>query len=632
MQSNRFRRFFLNPHPAAIAVLSAVILSTGCGRRFQGIDSPRAQLYQLTVGEVSTGDTKRIEIDNGTKSLMVAYTPAGAVNEFSQIQKDVAATSDKLTAKAIQSVEIAMFDSKATRTESHPVRLTMDIVFDSKSTVSPKALNFDVPLTLSGNALTGHVESATTAKMDVTFSTDITCLDLNCADIDIRLHRHVREKSGALSASLADVGILYRLTHPTVHVQKAKDLAASNDPDLANLSAIKGDQPAIRSSVAIVDGHSYSHLVVPEPNTKPEEKKNTLDIRTDMVDTQETASQVETLQIGSNQKSIPAELVGADPDTGNMVIDIKSGARLYINEVNPDSQEKKTPPKVDVPIIHVRADASRLIPFEVDEKKWPRTFKVTTGFAAHANDDEVQRLVRVWLGQEKDRTTCGAEADSQKLQALLTYGPQALQLATPIAQKLDVTPEIAYILALESSYVIDPRRPTTELAGSSDPNVKTSALGPWQIVDMTAMSIRDSSKIKFNVFPVVNHVFNPLDDRTFFYNSTYMASLLLKGLFDQFQTDPAIAIMAYNGGNGYASSSIKRTAKYEEFDITLEEIAKHRMQTKTNCAYLNYAYTFLALRTIGQNLDYYQIKPKPIENKNYLKRLKNPDSPLPPGI
>jgi hypothetical protein len=628
----KIRRPIFSKISATVAILVIGLFVVACGPRLEGLTTVNPNFNQLADGTISTGAVKTIKIENGTKTIEVPFTPAGAADEFSRIQQEIGSTSDKLTAKAIESVVVNLYDKNSNATDSHPVRLDLSVVFEQKSEIEPKSLAFAVSLVLSGNTLTGHTESQTTTKANLTFTTDVTCLDLDCREIDIRLNRHLREKSGTLSAALGHVGILYRLTYPTVRLQKSKNPTASNDPDLKDLSLIKEDQKAIRSSVSIVDGHSYSHVVIVDTSTKPGENKPALDIRTDMVDTEVTPSQVESLQIGPSQKPVEAELVGADPDTGDIVIDIKSGARVYIDEVPKKNPPKKTPPKPVEDVSHVRSDTNQLVPFLADEKKSPQALKVTAAFAKHANNDEVQRLVRVWLGQEADRGACRSVANPQKLDALLKYGPQALQLVTPLALNLDVTPEIAYILPIESSYAVDPNRPTTEVAQVDDPKVLVTAVGPWQITDVAAFSLRDNSRIHFSVFPVVNRKPDLRDDRTFFYNSTYMAALLFKEMFAQFDKYPAIAIMAYNGGMGSANYAIRKTAKYEDFDITLEEIQTHRIQTKTNCSYLNYAYTFLALRTIGQNLDAYKVKLDPKLNKNYLNRLRNPKSPLPPGI
>src|SRR5690606_4702008 len=108
-------------------------------------------------------------------------------------------------------------------------------------------------------------------------------------------------------------------------------------------------------------------------------------------------------------------------------------------------------------------------------------------------------------------------------------------------EKLDVTPEIGYILLLESGYLKGPSYPALER------NPRGTALGPWQIIDDTAEYIRDISSIEFIITGDKN------DDRTFGMNSTIMGGIYARSLLQKHEA--GLAIAGYHGGQGTAANA-----------------------------------------------------------------------------
>ena len=110
-------------------------------------------------------------------------------------------------------------------------------------------------------------------------------------------------------------------------------------------------------------------------------------------------------------------------------------------------------------------------------------------------------------------------------------------------------------------------------------------------------------------------------------NSTYMAGLLFSTLFDKFN-DPGVAVLAYHIGAGGTRSAIRAINKLSRFPTTLKEIRRFRSHTKLNCERMNYAYAFLGLRAVAQNLDRYELKIEPIPSDKFKERLMNKANPL----
>lgn len=281
-------------------------------------------------------------------------------------------------------------------------------------------------------------------------------------------------------------------------------------------------------------------------------------------------------------------------------------------------------------ILPARKNSVSIFRSSFDPALLPESARVSKAFANYATHPEVQRMVRVLLGKEKNSQRCQiGQYQRATIEKFTQYTPNVAPYVESITEKMDVTPEIGYLLFIESSYAKSPKYPTTEVGGAQD-------VGPWQITTITGLDIRKSSGIKFNIFKVSNKP-HPQDDRTYFMNATYMAANYLKISFKQFQDDPALGILSYNVGRGGASSGAKKVFKrYKKTRVTLADIFHYKIQTNSAavpCERVNYAFTFLAARTIGQNLDVYGLdKIAPYTGKEYLRHLKRPGGILPRGL
>jgi Transglycosylase SLT domain len=648
--------------------LSVFIGLTGCGRAqpFTPSDSDPTSSNLVNANAdtdpaaadsdfqtLSTGSVKQFKGSDGTLSTPVSYTPAGAPEVFQKMQQDLQETSDKLMAKFVQTVDVTLLDAQSHPlvyppvpndpsivqiSQIPPAKIQFTVKFDPQSAVEPKELDFTADLTPNNGSLTGHSAQTTNQLQGILFTADVDCLNPTCEDIELRVHKHLRELSGSVSTSLADIGIFYRQTHPEVSVQKSRNTDTYQDAALESLQQLPKQLQATRSSVSVVDGPSYSRISIPELNPSASGLPNMVQIDTDLTDTQSESGQVNSVSVPQSDSHIEGHLVGNNPETGSITVDLTAKnevTRIHIDEPDmPPAVNSPAPtvPKIVLDELHNRTDSTKLVQVSTDKDTHPLTVDETEKLQDRAKDPETQRLIQVWLGNEHDRKTCKSEASRSILDKLLANGPAVLPYLEKVTDVIDVTPEIAYILPLESSYLTNPARPTLEIGHSRDPNEIVTAIGPWMINDGTAETIKNKlgQKVNFNI--VLNNHPDPSDDRTYFLNSTYMASLYLKDFFRQFDADPGIAILAYHVGGGAADKSAKRTAPYVQFDISLADIQKNHIATKTNCESINYAYTVLALRTIGQNLDLYHLSIPDKSPSSHKLRLKRPNGPLPPGI
>lgn len=257
--------------------------------------------------------------------------------------------------------------------------------------------------------------------------------------------------------------------------------------------------------------------------------------------------------------------------------------------------------------------------------------RVSRAFAEYEKNKEVQRMIKVFQGKAKNRNNCKrGDYGPAHIEKFLTYAPNLKKYIHDITEKIDVTPEIAYLMLLESEYARSPEYPIQVGAGSD--------LGPWQITNIAAAEVKRISGLPFNIFAVRRGRYNNLDDRSYFMNSTYMAAIYLKSLFKRFPADPALGIVGYNLGPGDTERGVNAIFdRYRRHKVKLADVFDYQMQSghsKIPCFRLNYAFTFLAARTIGQNLERY-IDTSKIEvhkGDKYKARLKSPRGPLPPGL
>lgn len=581
-----------------------------------------------------TGGEKIIKTKDN-ENLIVPYTNSGSQKIFNDMRSEMESVTDLLLAKTIESVIIILKNDKNVVTDKAPSQLEMIVKVKAVHAGLPAELKFKTKLSLKENhRIATNIAQSDAKKNDFAFTADFKCHDVNCRAIEIRIKKYpvgtnLTLKSPAVP--FGQVGILYRFSYPKIRVLHGRNQDKFTASSFLALEKSAPTSQAVRTSVVVVNGPSYSRVQVP----------NLLELDTELLDTQEASVEVKSVKVKEDSK-LTGELSGNDPSTGSLVVDVKNTETKEVARIFFEEEVEETTPasRVEIPAeampggIPMPRDASPgLFKIKFDPKGLPATARVTSAFSDYASDPQVQKFVKAWLGEKqelgcknpKSKTRRNLPSGPTTLKKFLTYAPNITPHLENVVEKLDVTPEIGYLLLIESAYAKDPSYPALQRPP------KGTALGPWQILHGTATYIRSLTKptVPFQIYksPSSN------DDRTYFINSTYMAAIYLDYLFDQFEEDPAIAILAYHGGPGTASSAEKKTNSYTQFKTTLPEILKYNMQTKTNCDYINYTYTFLAARTIGQNLKFYGLDNiAPAKTDAYKARLKNPNSFLPVGL
>ncbi|MCB0350110.1 MAG: transglycosylase SLT domain-containing protein [Bdellovibrionales bacterium] len=666
MSETQFKAFIFQLSHKLILIISLTTSLAACGPDQNPIGKVNSDEYLST--QRRTGNTKLIN-QGQQNPIAVPYTISGSQKIFNNMRHEMESVTDVLLAKTIESVIITLTDDNGERVTKAPARAEISVQLKSVHAGLPKKLNFSAKLTKKdqGRIATGIAQSDITPS-NFPFTADLKCHEDNCRVIEVRLKKYPVGTNLAKVTSITpfgQVGILYRFSYPKMRIQHSRDTDGLKGELFTELEKSVNTSQPIRTSVVVVNGPSYSNIQV----------ENILELDTELLDTEETSIDITSVKTRGSAK-FDGKLKGNDPSSGSLIVDLKDQstqeiARLYFEEEDdePTASPTLTPTaptqpkgKSSSPVIPVitdsrstsiptttssNSDSNRtptivapspntanktLFKVKLDATALPETTRVSTAFANYATDPQVQKFVRSWLGEPGQvgcKNTKGSYQNTPQglatLTQFLTYTPNVAPHLERVVEKVDVTPEVGYLLLLESGYSKNPSYPTQERSSRS------TALGPWQILIGTALDIRKGTNpvVPFQIFK--NN--DPRDDRTYFMNSTYMASLYLENLFDQFKEDPALAILAYHGGPGSAAQAERKTSTYSQFNTSLSEIQKYNIQTKTNCNFLNYTYTFLAARTIGQNLEFYGLDNiTPAKTDAYKTRLKSPNGTLPAGL
>ncbi|OFZ13979.1 MAG: hypothetical protein A2Z20_10115 [Bdellovibrionales bacterium RBG_16_40_8] len=583
----------------------------------------------LDYNEISADDDE-VRIQTGSVKVsknseeQTPYTIAGYENLFNELRTSIENETDESLAKSITDVIISTTDDKKNQVEESPTRLEMKITLKSSYQKSSEELRFETLLENEGEKrIAKNIEQESADKTAFPFTSDVVCHEKNCHTIEIRLKKNLPlndKKTFDENSVIGQAGILYSLSHSKIRAQHNNNLTDFSSNTLKDFAKEVQTHKAKRASVAVVKGASYSQVQIPK----------LIEVRTDLVDTASQPSEISMVKI--NGELAKGELVGNDPKSGSLIFDVTPANSNETIRIYSDENAAEPPPPMPQLVNTGKVKSKSIFAVNSDRDKLPGTAYVSAVFANYANNNEVQRMVRVWLGQEKNKFACNRSSyGPESLKLFIEHAQNIAPFIKKVTEKADVTPEIGYLLLLESPYAVNPLYPT--LTVSKAPGELVTATGPWQIINATARTIRDGYGHPFLIYPTVNRRANPNDDRTFFLNSTYMATLLLRNLFKKFSFDPALAIYAYHAGGGATSNHVRKTKKYDKYDTTLSDILKYRMQTKANCDYLAYTYAFLSALTIGQNLNAYGLENiKPSTSENYKKRLRNPKSLLPTGI
>lgn len=594
------------------ALFSLILIATGCAPVGQPMQKSALDLDDSqTTGGVKVFEKSR-KGKKEKEEVQLPYTIAGSSEIFDQIRTEVSPQSDKITAKQIKTVHVI----------GNGPRFLMTIEFLPEAKIHNNKLDFDVQLSTSSGILS---TKDTPARIDTSvarthdFKADVTCYE-KCKILDIRLKKTLIRPTGTQKPEDTKViGILYRESEPKVSVRA--DSQEADSTVATDLQKSLEDRVQM-VSVTVLDGPS-----------KYEIKNKNMQLTTDAVDTAEGAIRVSDAQL-TNNKDLEVELGGNDPDTGSIILNVtdktkKTTASLII-ENEAIQPLKPKPAQPTQPLFVPSPNRKSLFPNPPLGAN-TQAARINKALDDYANDPEVQRMIRVVTGKEKNTYLCPTmnTYSIQRLEKFIAHVPPLVPHIEKVMSTLDLPADVAYLLTLESEYAQNAEYYSFSLTSDR----KSSALGPWQIVDITAKHIKEKlSPIAINYTPVLyTRAPSQKDDRTYFLNSTYMAGLLLKSLFNRYSQDPAMAFMAYHAGESDADKVMRMTQSAR----SLKEIFKFRVQTKTgnNCKHIVYALNFLSARTIGQNLEVYNLQNIPVTtSKKFEARLRNPISPLPAGI
>ncbi|MEQ1664430.1 MAG: hypothetical protein ABL927_03550, partial [Bdellovibrionales bacterium] len=521
----------------------------------QNIDKSQKQNTNgKQTSQVTSGTPKRL--------VNIPYTISGNEKEFSHLQKDIGSQSDTLTAMNIESVSLTA------------PRWSFDLKIQLKG---GKQLQFSaVPKSENKMFVARNIEQTVNNKNEGTsdktandaFTADVVCTSQNCELAQIQLTNKLSHQK---------IGILYSVTHPKLK-SRTKLIGSSarfEDVGFNKILLTDANIAVQKISVSVVDGVSFSKISIP----------NLLDIRTENLDTDKASIKTNVFEIAGNP-NYNAELIGNNPTTGSLIFFVenkvsKEHITLFIEDeavlpvtkkvfnnlptpnsnpdtsTNPIKPNPSTPPRVaKVTLVQPKIDAAH-----------PETSKVTQLFAAYENDPEVQRMIRVWKGEERDSKRCRrGKYGPARLTNFLSHAPNVALIAEQILEKIDVTPEIIYLLILESDYLIDGKYNPLAMPAPTKENPNPTAMGPWQVLKGTALGVKKQFKIPFQIYPSRPHRPHLADDRLFFKNSTLLAGLLLKSLFNKYNQDPGLAILSYKQGPNDTDTDARRTKKYDSYD------------------------------------------------------------------
>ncbi len=658
-----------------LAAVSTWLFLTGCGPGFEPKSfyhktitdmAPTADsqdpLFALTgeVPDYTTGAYKVVPSQDGQAPQKLPYVAAGNSTLLNYLRSALGASANASFGATVQKVKVAISGSN----------VDVQITFAD----STRPVDFRAPLKQKNQQMLALDMTPTQAAQNP-LSLNLVCTDVTCSEIVMVLTKGANTKAG----------IIYRTSTPSVKFQNL-------NPDAANgytvqtfktLANEAGKITAKRVSVTVVPGISYSDIELQDPA-----KKNILSLDTDLVDTQDGSTQVSNVKSAYDQ-NVTGTLFANNPKTGTAMItlakkvgkdsDEKLGlviteAKQNQPDVVPDivpnaplapppapddnsdnstanppgtpssatTQQSSTPPPPSTPPPS-QAPGNGLFPMP-DRAQNPEGYQMTLGFARYANDYYVREFVRAYLGQGPMRTCDGLRdknAASPKsyrytLLDFLRYAPAVAPYIDKITNFVGVSPNIGYLLALETSYATNDENPYHIAMRTAR---GSSALGPWQILYGTGLEISKSAIKEFGTQFTGFHVesspkYWPVDDRTYFVNSTLMASLYIQTLTNLFpDEDPALAIMAYNAGDGTVTHARTYISNLTGgYNITFDDMIRRHVPIRLYCGAVAYTMRFLALQTIGQHPEVYGLSVAPAQSSAFMTRLKNPHSELPAQI
>lgn len=544
---------------------------------------------------------KKVVIDADTKQKVESeYTISGFKSAYDALAEKIGPNNDADLANAIQSAKLSLDKNNLLiNIQLHP------------AVAGIQNLQAKIELITNSSRLSGQIET------DNKWQVVATCYTQTCHRAEILISRKQAEGKKA--------GILVSESRPEVRLIRPSSVTAYNDRGLKALESLSGRSQVEQTAVVIFEGRSYADLRVGDA------KNPVFQAHAELLTTENAVTELTGIKL-EGSPGARGKLVGNDSSTGDLMIEIISGPEAAILLIEKTLKEIET----EEPELASQAQSDRnlsaravpnrgLFPTSAQNKKG---LALAHDFASYGLHPRTQHYVARFR-----------EKDAVGVRNVFSYTHNVSPFIKSVFEGLELTPEFAYLLPVESSYLKTGKFNAQQVTGvaPSKENRNPSAYGPWQIVNNTALDIRARSGIDFNIFFIRNKKPHPEDDRGYLVQSTYMAALYLKKLVSLFPQDSGMAIMAYHAGefgvckevavNCTPQNMRTRLAQLSNRNVTLSQVEKYKM---IEPIHRNYAFMFLSWREMGQNSERYGLDRIPkVKSEAFKNRLSRPQGPSP---
>lgn len=656
--------FGISKATRAFTVAGLLIVLSACG----GQEAYRQ--HSTPKGEVQpTGATTQVFDPETKETKNTGFIAAGSKDTYVELQNAIVTNLDNELASAIEDVRISRLDENGKVTRGEPRSLYVKLQLKKSFSRTNSPAEFDMPLVRDQNRLaaTNVNQIATSLSSNgIPLRATAVCRNTNCAQIELRVERQAATPAPApltapavtaaaengavptavpVAPAVPQAGLIYTVSHPHAEVLKPKTPQAVEDASLREIEQrLQRGAVVTQESFSVVGGASRSKVRI-DPN---ETGVSAFEFETPVVDTAEVAPQVGQGRTATNGRA-DVRILGIDPETSDMMVEVaapaarnigrraKTSAALRFAIINDEAalgtpeqntfeavatgSEMTGPAGGDPAEIVVTAPTQGKGLFPTSPGSDEKIVSQTNRMAHYGKDSFVQTMIRN-NAQIKAKVKLARE-----------YGPKVTPYVVRVFEALGLTPDLAYIMLIESSYLIDGNYNPLQITTA---NSTGTAFGPWQILNMTAQAIKKITRQPFQYAPVTGRgsrrVAPASDDRGYLVQSTYMAASYLKYIIDtyDFQEEPIMAIVGYNRGDGYAGRAARQY--YNRFKNYAIDFATVRRFNMVNAHGKLYAHMFLAFREVGQNPTKYGIgEIVPTEPSRDIRRLMRKGGPVPPN-
>ena len=525
--------------------------------------APRGKVLPA-IGSPTKGTGYEKQSESGART---AYTISGNPEVYRELRSEFEGKSPAM-ARAIEKVSVS---KKAT--DQYEVNIKF-----SGNYFGLEELTFNGKLTTEGQEkkaeLTKPVKKPSNYRPR--FQLNIRCRSLDCKMMEMRLYELT--------------GQYFRAEAIWIY-QERETKARIIESDQGGVDALKIKQSDLKStqtSVVIVQGPSYSEVLVTKKDAKPGDAP-IMQVRTDLVNTEAEAENVQSISVNGDKDSYKAVLDGNQSETGDIMFKVEDkdgegSTRIVIEAPRADN---RGPQRLYIGIGEGRLDPNGISP-EIDE--------YTKKLDAYAGNPQVDQRVSLWLSRGRACSGCRV-LSRDKAMTFLTN----LQAVTPLlleaSEMTNVSPEKAYILAIESAFLTNDTFPIQVSQVSN-----SSASGPWQLLTGTAQEAATNGGYPYTVFRLNGKTLNANDDRRYFFESTVMAFEHISRFPRGIRHDPGLELAGYyQGQNGVNRLASRYGGSNVSFDDLVKFNAFTRGGTNNTKDVADYVYSVISLRFLGMN-------------------------------